>query len=69
MNTTIDVPTTTKDEAPKKKIVFSASVDSETADAFRSKVKAEGRKVSWVIEKLMELYLVEQTPVNIDTNS
>ena len=48
-----------------RKVVFSASVRKEVADRFRTKVKNEGRKVSWVIDQLMELYLNDETPINI----
>jgi len=49
-----------------RRIVFSASVRKEVADKFREKVKSEGRKVSWVIDQLMELYLEGKTTLNID---
>ena len=60
----LDTPTAVEEENGRK-IVFSASVRKEVAEGFRQKVKSEGRKVSWVIDQLMELYLEGKTPLNI----
>lgn len=60
-----DTLTTPTVEVEGRKIVFSASVRKEVADEFREKVREEGRKVSWVIDQLMELYLKGETPLNI----
>jgi len=57
---TLTVPT--EDD---RKIVFSASVRKEVANEFREKVRKEGRKVSWVIDQMMELYLKGETSLNI----
>lgn len=58
MDTLISAPTNDVEEANgKKKTVFSVGVDKEITDRFRSTVREEGRKVGWVVEKLMEAYL------------